>query len=117
MADFESMRQLAREWWAFHRDKGLLEAPEASFDSAQLNRVDESVETLASRPETLGRILECLALEAPAENEVPFIGTWVLEDIYETRERAAAAVRASGVPTEVARRILSGVLAGEDGTA
>ncbi|WP_309615876.1 hypothetical protein [Salinibacterium sp.] len=73
---------LAELWWQFHGRGGVLGTSNPIDDEQadQLRAVDDWVLAKSESVQSLTRLLELLAQSAPNEDELPYIGTWVLED-------------------------------------
>lgn len=104
---------LARTWWSYRRLGGIVLSIEllSSEQYDELNSLDAWVESFNANDASLARLIELLARTAPAERDVSFIGTWVLEDAHD--EGPAVPERAlelAQLPQETLDLIRSGYL-------
>ena len=103
----------AESWWRFRREGGLVqtEVPPSDHSATELDAIDSWIESMSSSTESLARLIEVLARCAPNESDLPFIGTWVLEDADMDRAGSPKdALTAADLSDDVREAIRSGYL-------
>lgn len=73
---------LAQSWWRYHGRHGLLGSrnPITDAQAEELQAVDDWVAAKSNSVPSLAHLVELLARHVPSEKDLPYIGTWVLED-------------------------------------
>ncbi|MCS0500389.1 hypothetical protein [Protaetiibacter mangrovi] len=96
------LERLARDWWVLHGVGGLLSRSHSDEEYEPFADVDDHVDAYGASPEELARMLVALVEAAPNRDELPYLGTWILEDAemeYSTDVRAAVALTGLDQPT------------------
>jgi hypothetical protein len=77
-----SEESFAELWWKFHGRGGVLGTSDPVDDEQadQLRAVDDWVLAKSESVQSLAHLLELLAQCVPNQDELSYIGTWVLED-------------------------------------
>jgi hypothetical protein len=101
--------ELAREWWRIHSPDGIYgSAPLGSDESDREDQVDDSIAVYGLNPDTLGTLIELLAITAPV-GRLPYIGTWQLENAYpKLGDEVFAILEATNLPAPTKMSIRQG---------
>ena len=109
--EIEEINDLAAEWWRDRARTGIYRSDD-EFSTTEWDRaehVDERLKGFARNRYTLARLLEALAKAAPSEGDLPFIGTWFLEDAYPALgEDVFVSLDSAALPPAIKTAIRSG---------
>lgn len=105
-------RELAENWWRAHEADGIFGDDADRFTTTEVEealQMESVVEALTVNPEYLGKLLEYLAATSPARARLSYIGTWHLENAYETLgEEALRILEKTNLPSTIKAQILKG---------
>lgn len=75
---------LGAEWWRDHSKGGIFRVPD-TFSDARWDRalaISDFLDGLTFEPSTLQSVLELMVDTAPSPTDLPYVGTWFLENAY-----------------------------------